>query len=208
MIRNALEGFHAFIKPATKEHIDGRPANGMFIAIPKHLRNRAKDISPRSNRIQAILLETNEGVMMIINVYFPADPKTKKYVFDTELEDMLVAITSLIENHHCSNVVIVGDLNMDIKRDNGRVERLKEFLSVNNLELAWNNFLVDFTHEFESEGITYTHTLDHFIWNRNFSNKISEAGVYHSPNNTSDHSPIYCDIEQACTTDNEARCNT
>ena len=163
MIRNALEGFHAFIKPATKEHMDGRPANGMFIAIPKQLRNKAKDISPKSNQIQAILLETSEDVLMIINVYFPGDPKTKKYVFDPELEDMLVAIISLIENHHCNNVVIAGDLNMDVKRDNGRVERLKEFLNVNSFELAWDNFHVNFTHKFESEGTTYTHTLDHFI---------------------------------------------
>ena len=68
---------------------------------------------------------------MIINVYFPGDPKTKKYLFDPELEDMVVAINSLIENHHCNNVVI-ADLNMDIKRDNGRVERWKEFLNGNS----------------------------------------------------------------------------
>ena len=79
MIKNALKGFHAFIKPATKEHIDGRPANGMFIAIPQELRNKAKDVSPRSNRIQAIVLETDENDLMIINTYFPADPKTKNH---------------------------------------------------------------------------------------------------------------------------------
>ena len=128
VIQNALQGFHAFIKPATKEHVDGRPAIGMFIAILKELRNKAKDVTPRSNRIQAIILETNEGDLMIINVYFPADPKTRTYQLEPDLEDMLASITTLIDNYHCNNVIITGDFNMDKKRDNGRVDRIKKFL--------------------------------------------------------------------------------
>ena len=96
---------------------------------------------------------------------------------------------------------------MDCKRDNGRVERIKQFLRVNSLELAWDTFHVDFTHEFELDDTTYTHTLDHFIWSQNLSNSISRAGVYHSPSNTSDHSVIYCDVKRTCTGDNKAHCS-
>ena len=70
------------IKPAKKTHSDGRPVNGMFTAVPLSLRNRAKDVSPNHDRIQAILLETDDGITMIVNVYFPPDPKTKDYHID------------------------------------------------------------------------------------------------------------------------------
>ncbi len=44
MIRKALEDFHVYIKPARKDKFDGRPINGMFIALPKGLRKKTKDI--------------------------------------------------------------------------------------------------------------------------------------------------------------------
>ncbi len=201
IIQKSLEGFHAFIKPATKDRIDGRPINGMFIAIPELLRNKAKDISPKSNRIQAISLETDEDNLMIINVYFPKDPKTKKYHLDSDLEDVLIAIENLIGSHQCDNIVIAGDLNTDYKRENGRVTRLKSFLEHNSFDLAWNTFKVDFTHEFELEGTTFTSTLDHVIWNQSFSTSVLDAGVTHSPSNTSDHSPIHCSIKRRYTID-------
>ena len=171
----------------------------MFIALPELLRNKAKDVSPRSNRVQAIVLETDEDNLVIINVYFPQDPKTKKYSLDSDLEDVLVSIENLIESHHCSNLIIVGDLNTDYKRNNGRVTRLNTFLTNNSFELAWNTFKVDFTHEFELEGTTFTSTLDHVIWNSNFSKNVLDAGVLHSPGNTSDHSSINCSIKRTCT---------
>jgi len=33
-IRNELDNYQVFIKPATKKCIDGRPINAMFIAVP------------------------------------------------------------------------------------------------------------------------------------------------------------------------------
>ena len=92
MIQNVLEGFHGSMKPATKEHIDKHPINGMFIPIPRKVRNKTEDISPKSDRIQAILLDTNDDVLMIIDVYFPGDTATAKHGSDAKLEDMLVAI--------------------------------------------------------------------------------------------------------------------
>ena len=184
IVKKALEGFHVFFKPATKDSIDGRPANGMFTALPEQLRGKAKDVSPKSDRVQAILLETDKDNLMIINAYFPKDPKTKKYRSDPELEDILVSFETLIENHHCNNIIITGDLNMDLKRKNGRVDRLKSFIEEGCYKLAWNQFTVDFMHEFELEGTTFTSTLDHFIWNENFSEEILDAGVAHSPNST------------------------
>ena len=42
-----------------------------------------------------------------------------------------------------------------------------------------------------------TTTIDHFLWNESVSNQISDAGVVHSIDNNSDHSPVYCVIKVA-----------
>ena len=197
LIKRAIPNHHIFIKPATKTNFDGRPVNGMFVALPKDLRNKAKDVSPNHNRIQAVRLETDESTIMIVNVYFPRDPKTIEYSVDTEFEDVLATIENLVDAHHCNDVLILGDLNCDYSRNNGRVKRIKEFLSSNSMDMAWNSFNVDYTHEFENNSITYTSTIDHILWNHNFRSKILNCGALHPLNNTSDHSPIYCDVRES-----------
>ena len=202
IIRKALDDYHVYIKPATKNNFDGRPINGMFIGIRKDLRSKSKDISPSNDRIQAILLETGDSNLMIINVYFPPDPKTVCYNLDSELENVLVAVENLVASHQCRNVVMIGDMNTDYNRKNGRVNRFDAFLSNNSFESAWNKLDIDYTHEFEKEGITYTSTIDHVVWNAALSKKVLDAGVLHLVDNTSDHDPIYCDIQQTFKIDN------
>ena len=116
LIRKAMKNYHVYIKPAKKNNLEGRPLNGMFIALSKFLRSKSKDISPLNDRIQAVLIQTNEGNVMIINVYFLSDPKTAAYNTDSELEDILIAINNLIHNHQCNKVVMIGDMNTDYKR--------------------------------------------------------------------------------------------
>ena len=194
IIRKALPDFHVFIKPAKKDKLEGRPINGMFVALPKELKRKAKDVSPQNERLQGIVVETDEGSTLIVNAYFPPDPKTKSYRLDAEMEDVLGTIENMIKSHQCSNIVIVGDLNTDYKRENGRVDRLNTFLSDNSFQAAWKEFEVDYTHEFEKDDVTYASTLDHVIWNAELRKKVSDAGVIHSLSNTSDHSPVYCEL--------------
>ena len=117
IIRKALPDFHVFIKPAKKDKLEGRPINGMFVALPKELKRKAKDVSPQNERLQGIVVETDEGSTLIVNAYFPPDPKTKSYRLDAEMEDVLGTIENMIKSHQCSNIVIVGDLNTDYKKD-------------------------------------------------------------------------------------------
>ena len=201
IIRNALPDYHVFIKPATKDHLEGRPKNGMFVALPLKLRSKAKDVSPNNSRVQAILLETDNGQVMIINVYFPSDPKTKMYQIDSDLEDVFASIENVIERHPCNSVVIAGDLNTDFQRKNGRASRLVTFMSNNSLDSSWKRFECDYTHEFELDEVTLTCTIDHILWNENLSESVMDAGVLHVLGNTSDHSPIYCIIKKSFLSD-------
>ena len=168
IIRKALPEFHVIFKPVTKEHLEGRPKNGMFIALPVNLRNKVKDISPNSSMVQAMVLDTDSEKLMIINTYFPQDPKTVTYELDSDMEDGLAVIGNMMDSYQCNNVLIVGDLNTDFIRNNGRIKRFDMFLSSNTLESSWKKFDVDYTHEFEDNGLTYTSTIDHILWNECF----------------------------------------
>ena len=96
---------------------------------------------------------------------------------------------------------MVGDMNTDYRRKNGRVARFDSFLTDNKLSNAWKMFDVDFTHEFEKEGTTYTSTIDHINWNDKLGDRVETAGVVHLVGNTSDHHPIYCDLQFNCKED-------
>ena len=57
-IRQCLLDHHILFKPAIKEGLNGRPKNGMFIAVPSCLKEKVEDVSPPSLRIQSALIET------------------------------------------------------------------------------------------------------------------------------------------------------
>ena len=85
IIRKSLPEFHVIFKPASKEQLEGRPKNGIFIAVSKIFKKNVKDVSPNHPRIQAIILNTGNKKLMIINTYFPQDPKTIEYHPDADL---------------------------------------------------------------------------------------------------------------------------
>ena len=167
----------------------------MFIALPVNLRDEVKEIPPNSSRVQAILLDTDSEKLIIINTYFPQDPKTVTYELDSDLEDVLAVIENTIDSYRCKNVLIVGDFNADFIPKNGCVERFERFLSSNTLQTTWKKFDVDYTHEFENNGITYTSRIDHVLWNEYFLKNVINAGVLQFPENKSDNSPIFCNIQ-------------
>ena len=96
-VSQCLKGARIIFKQATKESLDGRPKNGMFIAVPGDLKAYVTDVSPHHARIQAIVLSMKTKIL-IINSYFPTDPKTTE--FDTtELLSTLSSIESVMNEN-------------------------------------------------------------------------------------------------------------
>ena len=44
IVKNTLPMHHVIFNPATKDSLDGRPRNGMFIAIPETIKELVKDV--------------------------------------------------------------------------------------------------------------------------------------------------------------------
>ena len=63
-----------------------------------------------------------------------------------------------------------------------------------SLTKAWDKFPIDFPCCHEQLGVSHVSILDHFFWNEQLEGSVVEAVVLHLPDNSSDHSPIYCII--------------
>ena len=74
MVTQTLPHHKIIFKEAVKSGFDGRPKNGMFIAIPKNLKTDAiKDVSPESYRIQSVTVKVGTYKFLLLNTYFPTN---------------------------------------------------------------------------------------------------------------------------------------
>ena len=76
-ISQALPSSHLIIKHVIKDaHSGGRARGGLFTAVPEYFKNSIQDVSPVYWRLQAVLIETQGSIILLINSYFPVDPRT------------------------------------------------------------------------------------------------------------------------------------
>ena len=194
-ISQALPCSHIVVKPAVKEsHTKGRPRGGLFIAVPDYFKNNIQDASPSYWRLQAVLIKTQGSTILLINSYFPVDPRTMN-IDENELSEVFQNIRNIILQNDFSSFLLCGDINCDFLRNTGHVRCVNSFLDEFTLLKSWDTFDVDFTHCHEAEDTVHLSTLDHFFWNEEFSDQVIDSGVIHSPDNSSDHSPIYCVVK-------------
>ena len=196
-IINALPDFFSVIKPAVKNSFDsGRPKNGMVIAVPRYINGTFEDVSPNYWRLQAIIIRCSSYKLLIINSYFPVDPKTINFN-DEELLETLNHIRHVLNTNQFNQVLWAGDINADFFRNTGHVNTIKQFVDEYNFQCSWELFSTDFTNIHEINGISHTSTIDHFFWSPGLTGNVLDAGVIHHPSNLSDHSPIYCKVNIA-----------
>ena len=129
-----------------------------------------------------------------MNVYFPQDPKND--TFDsTDLLTTLADIQHTIIENDFTEFIWNGDVNADFGRKTRFIDLVEIYVNDNNMIRSCERFDVDVTHAHNSGDITYTSTIDHFFWNSCLDTHVFSAGVLHLPSNLSDHSPVYCIIQ-------------
>ena len=192
-ILQTLPGFHLFINPAVKTSLDrGRPKGGMFIAVPNSIKSQVTDVSPGHWRVQAVTISSSSSCTLLINTYFPCDSRQAEDNLHEAIE-VIELVKRLIESSACNSVVWCGDMNSDFRRNSGQVALVGEAVTELNFLRIWDKFQIDFTcvHNV-NDGNVVTSTIDHFFCSSEIGNTILDAGVIHSPDNRSDHSPVYC----------------
>ena len=193
-ILNALPDYQVLVNPAVKlGHDLGRPKNGMFVAFPQAIKNCVTDVSPGFWRIQAAKFKFGNSTILLINSYFPTDPR-RVAADDSELIETLSHIKEIIRKNEFSSLLWAGDINAEFIRDR-HSRTVHEAVEELGLNKSWQKFDIDFTHCHEQLGMTYLSILDHFFWSETLDAGVRDAGVLHLPCNTSDHSPVYCVVE-------------
>ena len=168
----------------------------MFIAFPDCFKNRVLDVSPDFWRIQAVKIQFKSSSLLLINSYFPTDPQ-RNNCDESELLETLGHVRNTLLINSCDKVLWAGDINSDFTRNSSHTRQVQDTLDQLGLIPAWTHFSVDFTASCEMLGQTFTSILDHFFWNSGLDSCVEEAGVLHSPDNRSDHSPIFCVINNS-----------
>ena len=165
----------------------------MFIAVPDEIKELVVNVSPNHWRVQTITLQAPSNRLFIINSYFPNYPKISEFV-TTELLTSLSAISIVMEGNDFDNIIWTGDMNANFIRHTQFTSIIESFIDENSLQKSRDKFAIDFTPFFDIDGHSHTSTLDHFVFKGEISDNIADADVLHTASNTSDHCPIYCNI--------------
>ena len=122
-----------------------------------------KDVSPNHWRIQAVVINTINSKILVINSYFPNDPKSNDFG-TSDLLTTLEAINQILITEQFDHLIWAGDLNADFDRHTKFSSIIEQYVDEKRLKRSWDKFHVDYTHAVDSGGRTFTSVIDHFHW--------------------------------------------
>ena len=193
------------IVPAYKENAQvtrGRGKGGLATLWDKSLTKYVSQIKCSNFRLQATRFDFPSGSLLLLNTYFPCDPRTNNFNED-ELLSLLAEIKLIMNTQTCIYNLVLGDLNSHFSRQTHFTSIVENFFSELSFLIFWENpddadghdvATVDYTHQQYNNGECYRSIIDHFIGNSVLYNSVTEAGVVHTGENPSNHSPIYAKI--------------
>ena len=158
------------ILPAYKETnrvCRGRAKGGLATLWHPSLTKYVSKVKCENFRLQGTKFSFPSGPLLIVNSYFPCDPRKEEFD-DHELLQLLADLSNLIDNADCLNVFLAGDMNSHFARNNRFTNTIKKYFDDKNLKVLWeapNTSIqpVDYTHMFVSEKISSFSTIDHFV---------------------------------------------
>ena len=201
-LRKSFPNHDMFINPAYKSDTrvcKGRAKGGLATLWHPSLTKYVSKIKSDNFRLLGTKFSFPSGTILIINSYFPCDPRTAAFD-DTEILGTLADITSMIDSADCQSVLIAGDLNSHFARNTRFTNTIMDHFAESNLHVFWETNsnqiqVVDYTHLFVSNNVSSSSTIDHFVSNQRVLDATTDAGVIHHAENNSNHSPIFMKID-------------
>ena len=189
-------------KKDTNQVSKGRGKGGLVTMWRKCLTKFVTKVSSNHFRLQCIKIGIPNCEVLLINCYFPCDPRSESND-NGELTEMLGEIRSIILSSQCQKVVLAGDLNAHFARQNSFTNEIYNFLENLHLLPLWENsdsdpehliHPIDYTYLNVTNNIASSSVIDHFCVSSNVFSDIQEAGVIHDSENLSNHSAIFLKI--------------
>ena len=108
-----------YIVPAHKDNNQvskGRGKGGLATIWDNKMTKYVSKLQCDNFRLQATKFNFPNGQILVLNTYFPCDPRTNDFD-DSELLKVLADITNTIQIADCHSVLIAGDLNCHFSRN-------------------------------------------------------------------------------------------
>ena len=178
---------------ASKMDLDGikagRPYGGVAICYHSYLKCQVEYITTTSKCICALKININDISFMLVNVYMPSSDKMEAL---EEYTSILQEVSSICIQSSTQHLILGGDWNADIARNDQRTKLFKDFILhenlINVLELNISN--VPYTYEnFRVNPATFS-TIDHFLISPNLGKIVTKYETIFSHNDFSDHFPL------------------
>ena len=86
----------------------------MFIAFPNSIKSNISDVSPGFWRVQAIKIKLANSTLLLINTYFPTDPR-RANCDETDLLETIGHINDVVRKNDFDDILWAGDINAIIR---------------------------------------------------------------------------------------------
>ena len=198
--------YDMFIVPAYKENNQvsrGRGKGGLATLWDKRLTKYVSQVKCSNFRLQVTRFDFPSGSLLLLNTYFPCDPRVHNFN-EEELLTLLTEIRLIMSTQACIYNLVLGDLNSHFARNTHFTTMIETFFNDINFHIFWEHpdqtdghliNAVDYTYQQFNNGKCYTSIIDHFVGNTSVLNSVTEAGVIHTGENPSNHSPIFAKLE-------------
>ena len=178
---------------ASKMDLDGikvgRPYGGLAICYHSHLKCKVEYINTQSKSICALKIYVGNISLLLVNIYMPSSDKREAI---DEYSVILQEVSSICIKSTTQYIILGGDWNADMAKNNMRTTLFKDFISdenlINSLDLDIAN--VPYTYENMRVNPPTFSTLDHFLISSNLSNIVINYETLFLHNDFSDHYPL------------------
>lgn len=194
-VKKDFPGYECVVKsPNSEDQITkGRLSGGVAILYKSNIDCKVEEVKCFSNRVCAIKIFIDKLDILLINVYMPCDTGAA-VVEPAEYNEVLAELKQLIICSSSQYVIIAGDFNTDLSRDNAQTKALQSFTNEEKMCLCINHI---------DSNVPYTHTpingdnstIDHVLTTLNLCNAVSKYESYFIHNNFSDHIPLYIKLD-------------
>ena len=174
--------------PEKKLHTVGRPFGGSAILYRKSLSHHIKHKETNAKNVTAIMLKD----MLIVSVYLPGDNYHASNV-SAELISVIDQLDTFIGLQEHKSILVGGDLNMCLNRDNSHARYLKSFAQRHNLHFIETHDLATYDVTYQqrlNDGGVRVPTCDNYLVCEDIYNNVQSIECPQSIDNSSYHFPL------------------
>ena len=181
-------------KMDTGEIRAGRRHGGVGICYHNKVKCKIENISTTSKCICAQKIIIDEMCILVINVYMPcSDNRVDLDEYASILQEISILCIKIATPH----IIIGGDWNADLTRNDGRTKLFREFIAQENLynplNLEISNVPYTFSCAKPDDTVSYS-TIDHFLISPGLANTVDQYEISTQYGNGSDHVPLILNL--------------